>query len=130
MAYPIGRSEFNLGAVMKRPKRQVQAELYISSEKAKAYFYLLQEQKDAIEAELGYPIVWEELPARRDSRISIVFENVDPEDQLDWPRQHEWLAKHLNDFHRVFVNRVRLLNADDWNPVEQDESLRLPDPAA
>lgn len=121
MAYPIGRSQFNLGAVMIRPKRQVRAELYISSEKAKPYFYLLQEQREAVEAELGYPIVWEELPSRRDSRISISLDNVDPEDQSDWPRQHEWLAKHLNDFHRVFVNRVRLLDADAWKPAENDE---------
>ena len=27
---------------------------------------------------------------------------VDPEDEADWPRQHEWLAKRLNDMHRVF----------------------------
>lgn len=120
MAYSIGRSEFNLGAVMIRPKQQVRAELYISSENAKPYFYLLQEQRDAIESELGYPIVWEELPTRRDSRISISFDNVDPEDQADWPRQHEWLAKHLNDFHRVFVSRVRLLDADAWKPARDE----------
>jgi hypothetical protein len=31
----------------------------------------------------------------------------------DWPRQHEWLAKRLNDMHRVFAQRVRALDAFD-----------------
>ncbi|NTZ43194.1 DUF4268 domain-containing protein [Altererythrobacter sp. SALINAS58] len=114
MAYPVGRSEFNIGAVMIRPKRQIRAELYISTDKAKAYFHLLQEQKAAIEEEIGYPLDWEELPERRDSRISVYFDDVDPEAKEDWPRQHQWLAVRLNDLHNVFCNRVRVLDAAEW----------------
>jgi hypothetical protein len=36
---------------------------------------------------------------------------VDPEDEADWPRQHEWLAKRLNGMHRVFAQRVRMPDA-------------------
>ena len=32
--------------------------------------------------------------------------NVDPEDERDWTRQHEWLTSKINDFHRVFLARV------------------------
>ncbi|MCF3975078.1 hypothetical protein [Paracoccus salsus] len=28
--------------------------------------------------------------------------------------QHEWLAAKVNDFHRAFLNRVRDLDADEW----------------
>jgi hypothetical protein len=42
------------------------------------------------------------------------LKDVDPENVVDWQRQHEWLAMRLNDFHRVFSNRVRNLNASDW----------------
>lgn len=114
MAYPIGRSYFNLGAVMVRPKRQIRSELYISGHKAKAFFFLLREQQEAIEQALGYALEWEELPARRDCRISAYLNDVDPEDETDWRRQHDWLAAKLNDMHRVFLGRVRALNADDW----------------
>ncbi len=114
MAYSIGRSGFNLGAVMIRPKDQVRAELYISGDRAKAFFGLLKRQKDAIERELGYTLEWEELPSRRDSQISSYLNEVDPEDEADWPRQHEWLAKRLNDMHRVFAHRVSALDADAW----------------
>lgn len=114
MGYSIGRTGFNLGAVMIRLKQQIRAELYIAGDQAKAFFNLLCEQQQAIEQELGYPLEWEELTTRRDSRISVYMTNVDPEDERDWHRQHEWLAAKINDFHRVFLGRVRDLDAEDW----------------
>ena len=75
-------------------------ELYLSTGHAKAFFHLLREQKDDIEKELGFPLEWEELPDRRDSRIAVYLDQTDPEDQEDWTRQHEWLAKSINDLHR------------------------------
>ena len=105
MPYSIGRSAFNLGAVMIRPKNQIRSELYISGDRAKAFFALLKRQKDEIERELGYQLEWEELPSRRDCRVSSYLNDVDPADESDWPRQHEWLAKRLNGMHCVFANR-------------------------
>lgn len=115
MAYPIGRNAMHMSAVMIRPKKRLRAELYISGEKAKAFFHLLHGQKGAVEAELGYPLEWEELPDRQDSRIAVYLDNVDPEDRGDWGRQHDWLAGSLSDLHRVFAERVRSLDTDDGN---------------
>jgi hypothetical protein len=112
MAYGIGRTNFNLAGVMVRPKKQIRSELYIAGDQAKAFFGLLRNQKEAIEQELGYPLEWEELPSRRDCRISSYLNEVDPEDEAAWPVQHAWLAKRLNDMHRVFVDRVSALDAD------------------
>jgi hypothetical protein len=111
MAYSIGRSNFNLGAAMVLAKRSVRAELYMSGPLAKAHFGLLYAQKDLIEKELGYALVWDELPSGRDSRIHRVLDNVDPDNETQWPRQHEWLADTLNAMHRVFSRRVRELDA-------------------
>lgn len=108
-AFPIGRSNFYLAGVMIRPKSQIRTELYISGEQAKANLAALKTQREAIERELGYPLEWEELPSRRDCRIACYLNQVDPQNEADWPRQHEWLAEHLNDFHRVFSARVRTL---------------------
>jgi Domain of unknown function (DUF4268) len=123
MAYSIGRSGFWLGAVMIRPKRQIRSELYISGERAKAFFHLLHAQKGAIEQELGYPLEWEELPNRQDCRISTYLNEVDPEDEEDWSRQHEWLASRLNDMHRVFAGRIRALDADSWGGDDGPEAV-------
>ncbi|MEN5362055.1 DUF4268 domain-containing protein [Brevundimonas intermedia] len=109
MGYSIGRTGFHLGAVMIRPKRQIRVELYISGDQAKVLLAQLHEQADVIHQDLGYPLVWEELPDRRDARVAIYLQDLDPEDEHDWPRQHEWLANKLNDLHRVFSGRVRAL---------------------
>jgi hypothetical protein len=121
MAYPIGRSSVTVNAVMVRTKKQVRAELYLSGAKAKAFFHLLAAQKDEIDRELGFALDWEELPTGQDSRISISLDDVDPENEADWTRQHEWLAKHLNAMHRVLAPRVRVLDPDAWRPVGQEQ---------
>src|SRR4051794_8866144 len=60
MGYSVGRSHLGLSAVMVRPKKQVRAELYISSDKSKAFFHLLAAQKDEIERQLEFALDWEE----------------------------------------------------------------------
>ena len=129
MVYPIGRGGFHLGSVMIRPKNQIRTELYISGDRAKAFFALLKAQKDTIERELGYTLDWDELPSRRDCRISSSLCEVDPEDETNWQFQHEWLAKRLNDMHKVFASRVRALDADAQPPQERS-SPRSPDTSA
>jgi hypothetical protein len=53
-----------------------------------------------------------ELPEVRDCPIASYLNDVDPADETDWPRQHEWLAKRLNEMHRVLAPRVKALEAD------------------
>ena len=134
MGYPIGRSRFNLGTAMNTAKRQIRSELYLRGSSAKAFFHLLHEQKDAVEQDLDYPLEWEELPNRQDSRIAAYLSDVDPKDEKDWPRQHQWLATRLNDLHRVFADRIKELNADDWQPSSgPDEAVpgaSSPDPGS
>ena len=129
MNYSIGKSHIKLAAVMVRPKKQVRTELYISSDKAKAFFNLLEAQKDQIERALGFALDWEELPEGQDSRISVSLDDADPENEADWTRQHEWLARRLNEMHRVLAPRVRLLDPDSWRPqsVTQPPGLSVSD---
>lgn len=120
MTYSIGRTGFMLSAVMLRPKSQIRAELYITGQNAKAYLDALAQQRSAIEGELGYPLEWETLPSRRDCRVSNYLHDVDPDDRDQWPRQHEWMAKRLNDLHRVFAPRVRALDVGEFQTADQD----------
>jgi Domain of unknown function (DUF4268) len=77
--------------------------------KSQRIFGLLKSQKDAIERELSYPLDWEELPEAQECRVSSCLNDADPEDQADWPRQHQWLVKRMDDLHRAFSQRVRAL---------------------
>ncbi len=49
------------------------------------------------------------------------LEDGDPEDRDDWPRQHVWLVDRLNELHRVFANRVKTLNAEDWDDPSSED---------
>ena len=109
MDYSVGKTGFSVGAYMLRDQKRIRAQLYISHKKAKIFYKELIKQKKVIEENLGYPLEWEELPERIHSRISVYMENADPEDENDWPRQHEWLAKKINEFHKVFYVQLRNL---------------------
>lgn len=114
MGYGVGRTDFRVSAVMQRPKKRIQTELYISGSDAKAFFGLLRQQKDEIERDFGDTLDWQELPEKQDCRIAHERREVDPFDESDWPRQHEWLADRLIAMHGVFSDRVRDLDAADW----------------
>jgi hypothetical protein len=110
MFYPIGRTGFHVSAVMVRDEHHIRAELYMQGDKAKGALSLLKQQKAAIEEELGSSLRWDEMG--REARVAAQLDGADPEDRNDWPRQHEWLAKRLNDIHRTFAGRVRALRLD------------------
>ncbi len=114
MGYGVGRTDFRVSAVMQRSKKRIQTELYISGSDAKAFFGLLRQQKDEIERDFGDTLDWQELPEKQDCRIAHERREVDPFDESDWPRQHEWLADRLITMHGVFSDRIRDLDADDW----------------
>lgn len=103
MPYAIGKAGFMLNAVMVRPREKIRVELYITGTKAKTYFQLLRPYREVVEQELGYSLEWDERPDGQDTRVSISLDEADPDDEDDWPRQHEWLARHLNELHRAFA---------------------------
>jgi hypothetical protein len=113
MSYPIGRVHFVLNAVMIRAREQIRAELYISGKRAKSCLRALMGQRAEIEKEIGFPLAWEELPSKRDCRIAVYLDNVDPEDKRQWRDQHQWLQAKLCALHRVFVRRVSDLDGDE-----------------
>ena len=110
-SYPIGRTGFSLYAAITR--KNIRVNLYIQGDDAKAFFHLLQEQKQEIEQEIDCPLDWHELPGSSTSRIA-VYLGADPWNKKDWQHQHGWLAEKLNEMHRVFHERVKNLDAQEW----------------
>lgn len=72
------------------------------------YFAMFEAEKETIERELGYPLVWQNAPNKISKRM-YVKKSVNLSDEADWDRQCAWLLRHLEDFHRVFGPRVRNL---------------------
>lgn len=92
----------------------------MSGPDGKAHYYLLEERKDEIEALLGYPVIWYENPSRVESAL-IVETQGELAKQSDWPRQFEWLARHLQDFNDKLGPIIRTLDAGEYLPAEEAE---------
>ncbi|RBI77019.1 DUF4268 domain-containing protein [Roseovarius sp. TE539] len=113
--YSVGRTGFRITASVNSRENRIRAELFMYSDDAKQFFHLLFEKRAEIESAFGQKLDWDELPGRKGARISLSKDGVDFSRIGDWERQHEWLAEHLEQFHRVFSKRVTVLNAEHWN---------------
>lgn len=121
MRYSIDGSNCWLRARMQRTGRRICAELYLRGNTAKPFFHLLRQQQEAVEEELGYPLEWEEKIDLSYSTIAIYQCDVNPDDETNWPQQHDWLAEHLNQLHRVFRQRIRTLQSDEWQGTSSED---------
>ena len=115
----IDLTGFNMNVWLGRDNREIAIRLYMS----KQNFYILEKQRQEIEQEFCESLEWEKLPQRRDSRISLRKDIIDPTDESDWQNQHEWVISKLEKFHKkfneVFLPRIQELNTSD--SLSEDE---------
>ena len=129
MNVSIGRTGFRLAPGTNSRDSWIRAELYLDDgdlkkrppyRDANAYFKALEQSSETIERELGLSLNWEDLPNSGSCRVAI-YKECDPTDESDWPKQHEWLADHLNRMHRVLAPRVKVLKpAEDGDAESTD----------
>ena len=116
LGFSIGRGGFFMRAWLTSSTKEIRVWLYMRGDDAKAYFHLLKEQQEEIHNEIGETLEWNELPDQESSRICLNKGNTDPLDEDDWPHQYEWFTAKLEKFNDVFRERIRGLNAADWDP--------------
>lgn len=121
LEFNIGRSGFGIRVWQRRQDKDIGASIYITGQNAKAHFHLLQEQRENLESEFGIPLEWSEKPGRTERRVYLLKKDTDPTDETDWPNQHKWLAAKIKEFNEVFRPRIENLNADDWEPPEDED---------
>jgi len=113
MAFAIGKSFFNLEAVVDIRRRCMRCGLIIWGPDAKISFRGLQRDQDAIEAEMGTALEWRELPGNKQSQVVLRQQDVDLTDRAQWHQQHAWLAEKLEAFHRTFSARIKTVPAGE-----------------
>ena len=119
--FAIGRSRFRLQAFANTVKKRIGIELVMTGPYAKPHYYLLEEHREEIETELGFPLLWRELPTKKESRLTLRKPDTDPMRKSDWPVQHQWLLENLERIHNVFSPRILTLDAGDYvEDVEGD----------
>lgn len=115
MNFALGSSKVHLNATINTQKGWIRASIICkgSSETAKVYFSLLKKDKESIQSEFASPLNWEELPNRKECRISIRHD-VDPTKRQDWTNQHLWLAENLETLYKIFSPRVKKIDPTEY----------------
>jgi len=120
----IDLTGFYMKVWLGKDNREITIRLYMS----KQNFYILEKQRKEIEQEFCESFEWEKLPQRRESRISLRKDIINPTDESDWQNQHEWVISKLEKFHKkfneVFLPRIQELNTSD-SLLEDEEYLPL-----
>ncbi|HEX6859463.1 MAG TPA: DUF4268 domain-containing protein [Caulobacteraceae bacterium] len=124
-SFGVGKSGFSINITALVQHKRIGAEIYMSRSSAKADFARLYALRDALEANFGEPLHWEELPGRKGSRVFVQPLQADPADSADWARQHVWAHDKLARFRRAFTDPIRAL--PDGGPVTLQEASEAED---
>jgi hypothetical protein len=102
----IGRSDCFISLVLDSRKDTVGCQLYIPD--SKDLFLLLLSNKEQIEMELAVaePIIWQELPGKKASRIGTLH-RFHFSDVSTWDSAIEWLTNTASKFKKVFSEIIR-----------------------
>lgn len=98
---------------MKTKAGVLRVALNIYGDDATANYRLLEEERASIDVELGDGLDWDPMETCKGCQISRELTDVDPADANDPPRQHAWIVKQLNSFHRAFSRRVKAIDPGD-----------------
>jgi len=110
LTFTIGRSGFHMDALLNTRDKKISVELIITDKgEEKAFYHLLEKDKEAIEREMGCALEWRENPDKTQSKIALC-KNANPTDEVNRNSQMEWLKNNLEKFDTVFRQRIRSLN--------------------
>ena len=106
----VGKTGVRLAATFNTQEERVSAQLYIVRDKS--MFKALENDKDAIEKELGEKLSWQLLPEKAASRIALYRSNSDIENNDDWKEMLSWLVEKLEKLRSVFSPRLKNLRLE------------------
>jgi hypothetical protein len=67
----------------------------------KELFDLIAQDRDTVEHEIGFPLLWDRERGRYESHIAIERDDMDPRDVGEWDMQHTWLSDIVSAFEKV-----------------------------
>ncbi len=86
----------------------------IQGNDAKHRYQLLLQQRKEIEASIGATLKWQKLPNRKNSKIGLYNDRCNPNNEENWPIQHEWFISTLEKFDKTFRSQIKSLKINDW----------------
>lgn len=116
--HSVGRTGFVLEAVVRQEKKELGVRLYIHCTDLpikRVFRYLLGRQAE-IDARVGSPLAWDELPDQKGSVIHAVKRDAPLEDESRWSECHEWLSDLLGKMDAAFRPLIKPLQVSDLPP--------------
>ncbi|AFO86749.1 DUF4268 domain-containing protein [Phaeobacter inhibens] len=110
--FSIGRSGMHMGAIINTRENRIGVELYLGDDNANSYFEQLELDKETIEADLDFELVWMPLPERRACRIIGFHPMKDLSDKRSWNELQIWLVAALEQMQQAFARRVKSLTSE------------------
>lgn len=107
--FAVGKSDFNMGAVINLKDKFNRVDLYINTETSKEDFRILKEKyEQASYDQINSSLVWDELPDKKMSWI-YVKSDANVKDRKDWTSQHQWFMETLEKFDKFFRPKIKQL---------------------
>ena len=114
MNFAIGRYNIYLVGFVNTKEKRIGVYLVTTGVNSKAFYHLLENDKNEIEAEMGEHLDWRESPDRTESHILLQQYESDLFDRPRWMEYQTWMAERLEKFSHVFGPRVKRLNPNDY----------------
>lgn len=105
----LGRSGFLLSATASQRDSRLGVEVYLMGEGAKERYRHIESRRTEIEAGLGFPLEWQELPDALACRIVRYRADCPLEEEARWPEYIDWMVAHIVKFDAVFRPVIRVI---------------------
>jgi hypothetical protein len=117
----LGRTGIFLSAIANTLQNKIGVRLYMrNTRNAEAALAQLSEQKDEIENEIGFALIWDANPDARDKVIAAIME-ADLTNRAKWSQYCEWMVDTTERFIKTFRPRVKKLDLSIEEPEEIEE---------
>lgn len=117
MAFSIGKAGFYLEARLHSPKKWIAVHLVIQEPNAAAHYALLERQREEINRDFGEDLEWRP-SSKKKEQLRLRRTNADSTQRENWPDQITWMVSTLETFDRTFRQRLKSLDASDWQAVD------------
>jgi hypothetical protein len=83
--------------------------IFKTADDIKQLFDLIAQDRDNIDQEIGFDLIWDRDRGRYESHIAVERDDLDPRDVGEWGHQHSWLSEVVSRFEKVLRPRVEKL---------------------
>jgi hypothetical protein len=117
--FSLGRAYFVVSAMALARDEWIGVQLVLSGDRGKIRYKELEPRKAVVEAKLGTPLEWRELPSHKESQVRLSRKEIDVKKAENWPVICDWLIEWTEKFVDVFRPIVKDLDTEtDVGPSE------------